>query len=175
MVQHRFEHLLPALPCRQRSCMPRWTYMHISPAWLPNEYTSLSFERGTALALCHGTISMQEEPRSLLEGKMPLTWWKCIKLTGRVQVNVSLAAGGAVAACLPALQCDPGRFIEFCRWSSEKTRCPWQGCCHCELSILFYFFTKREGKRCGASCRTSKLLTLLSLKPSSESKQLLGR
>lgn len=67
--------------------------------------------------------------RAALPRKMSLMWWKCIKLTGRAEANVSVAAGHD-AACLPASQCNLGHFIEFCRRSSKKTQCPWRGSCH---------------------------------------------
>lgn len=104
-----------------------------------------------------------------LPRRMSVMWWKCIKLTGRAEANVSIAAGQD-AACLPALQCDLGHFIEFCRRSSEKTQRPWHSSCHRKQikTFFFFFFSMRAG--------TSGLLTLLSLKavlwrPNAESEE----
>lgn len=70
--------------------------------------------------------------------KMSLMWWKCIKLTGRAEANVSIAAGQD-AACLPAFQRDPGHFIEFCRRPSKKTQRPWRSGCHRKTDKDFFF------------------------------------
>lgn len=74
-----------------------------------------------------------------LPRRMSVMWWKCIKLTGRAEANVSIAAGQD-AACLPALQCDLGHFIEFCRRSSEKTQRPWHSSCHRKQIKTFFLF-----------------------------------
>lgn len=134
----KLKHYPLVLLCSQKTCTPRWTCMHISPA--PSVLTRTHccpFRR--AQFMHYVSEQSQCKNRAALPRKMSLMWWKCIKLTGRAEANVSLAAGQD-AACLPAFQCSLGHFIEFCRCSSKKTQCPWRIGCHRKWIKTFLSF-----------------------------------
>lgn len=111
---HKLQYYLLACPCSQESCTPRWTCMHISPgpvSW--QEHIAVLFRRAQFM---HYVVEQSQcKNCAAFPRKMSLMWWKCIKLTGRAEANVSVAAGQD-AACLPAFQCNLGHFIEFCHW-----------------------------------------------------------
>lgn len=56
--------------------------------------------------------------------KMPLLWWKCIKVTGGAEANVSSAAGHDAALSNRRFNATRVIFIEFCHWSSKKATAP---------------------------------------------------
>ena len=104
--------------------------------------------------------SQSKEPRMPSPRKMSLMWWKCIKLTGRAEANVSTAAGRDAALSTSASE-QPGSVYGVLslviKKKKKKARRPRQSVCHRKRIKTFYLFIFFMW------AGTSGLLTLLSL------------
>ncbi len=119
---HKLKHYPLAYPWSQKTCTPdelactRLLFQRL------NKHTLLSFQKGKVHTLCHGKKS-QCKSCAALPRKMSFMWWKCIRLTGWAEANVSVATGHD-AALSTSVSMQPGSFYWALSLVIKKDKAP---------------------------------------------------